>query len=74
MQAASQKQMSSPAARDARVAPGQIEGVCKNTLNRRLRKNSPRWRPERANHMAALCCLHASDQWETFWSIWPKAA
>ena len=50
------------------IGSGQIEGVCKNTLNRRLRKNSPRWRPERANHMAALCCLHTSNQWDRFWS------
>lgn len=50
------------------IGSGQIEGVCKNTLNRRLRKNSPRWRPERANHMAALCCLHTSNQWDPFWS------
>lgn len=50
------------------IGSGQIEGVCKNTLNRRLRKNSPRWRPERADHMAALCCLHTSEQWDTFWS------
>jgi hypothetical protein len=50
------------------IGSGQIEGVCKNTLNRRLRKNSPRWRPERADHMAALCCLHTSDQWSRFWS------
>lgn len=49
------------------IGSGQIEGVCKNTLNRRLRKNSPRWRPERADHMAALCCLHTSAQWDRFW-------
>ena len=50
------------------IGSGQVEGVCKNTLNTRLRKNSPRWRPERADHMAALCCLHTSGQWEQFWS------
>ena len=49
------------------IGSGQIEGICKNTLNRRLRKNNPRWRPERANHMAALCCLHTSNQWDRFW-------
>ncbi len=50
------------------IGSGQIEGVCKNTLNRRLRKNSPRWRPDRVDHMAALCCLHTSKQWDRFWS------
>lgn len=49
------------------IGSGQIEGVCKNTLNARLRKNSPRWLPDHANHMAALCCLHTSDQWDPFW-------
>lgn len=53
------------------IGSGQIEGVCKNTLNRRLRKNSPRWRPENADRMAALCCLHTSNQWDDFW---PAAA
>jgi hypothetical protein len=49
------------------IGSGQIEGVCKNTLNRRLRKNSPRWRPKMAVHIAALCCLHTSDLWDQFW-------
>jgi len=51
------------------IGSGQIEGVCKNTLNARLRKNSPRWRTERADHMAALCCLHTSEQWDRFWTL-----
>jgi len=50
------------------IGSGQIEGVCKNTLNRRLRLNNARWRPERADRMAALCCLHYSHQWERFWA------
>jgi hypothetical protein len=49
------------------IGSGQIEGLCKNTLNQRLRKNTPRWRPENADRMAALCCLHASQQWDPFW-------
>ena len=49
------------------IGSGQIEGVCKNTLHRRLRKNSPRWRPENADRIAALCCLHTSDRWDNFW-------
>jgi len=50
------------------IGSGQIEGVCKNTLNRRLRLNNARWCPEHAQDMAALCCLHASDQWESYWT------
>lgn len=49
------------------IGSGQVEGLCKNALNRRLRKNNPRWRPERAEHIAALCCLRTCDQWDTFW-------
>jgi len=50
------------------IGSGQIEGVCKHTLNRRLCLNNARWRPEHAQDMAALCCLHTSDQWEGFWN------
>lgn len=50
------------------IGSGQIEGVCKNTLHRRLRKNSPRWRPKNADALAALCCLHTSNRWNAFWN------
>lgn len=50
------------------IGSGQVEGLCKNTLNQRLRKNSPRWRPENADRMAALACLHRSDLWDAFWT------
>lgn len=49
------------------IGSGQVEGICKNTLNARLRKNSPRWRLENADRMAALNCLHHSRLWERFW-------
>lgn len=50
------------------IGSGQIEGVCKNTLNARLRKNNPRWRVENADRMAALACLHHSQLWDRFWT------
>ncbi len=50
------------------IGSGQIEGFCKNTLNARLRKNSPRWRVENVDRMAALRCLHHSNQWDLFWN------
>lgn len=56
------------------IGSGQIEGVCKNTLNARLRKNSPRWRVENADRMAALACLHHSQQWDRFWTYQVQAA
>lgn len=49
------------------IGSGQIEGVCKHTLNRRLRRNNPRWRVENVDRMAALNCLHHSQQWNRFW-------
>lgn len=49
------------------IGSGQVEGLCKNTLNARLRRNNARWRPEHAETMAALCCLHRSNQWDAFW-------
>lgn len=49
------------------IGSGQVEGMCKNTLNKRLRKNNPRWRIENADRIAALACLHRSDLWDDFW-------
>lgn len=54
------------------IGSGQIEGFCKNTLNARLRKNSPRWRVANVDRMAALGCLHHSNQWDAFWKTAPK--
>jgi len=56
------------------IGSGQVEGVCKNTLNRRLRLNNARWRVENADRMAALSCLHHSRQWDRFWTQQPNAA
>ena len=49
------------------IGSGQIEGICKNTLNSRLRSNNPRWRTENVDRMAALLCLARSGQWDQFW-------
>lgn len=50
------------------IGSGQVEGICKNTLNARLRLNNARWRTENADRMAALACLHHSQQWNRFWA------
>lgn len=50
------------------IGSGLIEGVCKTVLGRRLKCNSARWRPERAEHVGALCCLLYGDQWNAFWN------
>jgi len=49
------------------IGSGLVEGACKTILGRRLKINSARWRPERAEHVAALRCLLYNEQWATFW-------
>jgi len=50
------------------IGSGLIEGVCKTVLGRRLKCNSARWLPERAEHVGTLCCLLYGDQWGAFWN------
>jgi hypothetical protein len=54
------------------IGSGLIEGGCKNTLGKRLKINSARWRIQRAERMGAIRCLQSSGMWETYWE--PKAA
>jgi hypothetical protein len=49
------------------IGSGLVEGACKTILGRRLKLNSARWRPERAERVAALRCLLYNDQWAAFW-------
>lgn len=49
------------------IGSGLIEGGGKNTLARRLKINSARWRVRRAERMGAIRCLQYSGQWETYW-------
>lgn len=49
------------------IGSGLIEGGIKNTLARRLKINSARWRIRRAENMGAIRCLQYSDMWETYW-------
>lgn len=55
-------------ARGLPIGSGMVEGGCKTVVGKRLRANNARWRPEHAQQLAALCCLHYNDQWSTFWS------
>ena len=50
------------------IGSGLIEGGGKNTLARRLKINSARWRIRRAEKMGALRCLQYSGLWETYWN------
>lgn len=54
------------------IGSGLIEGAGKNTLARRLKINSARWRIRRAERMGAIRCLQYSGLWESYWEA--KAA
>ena len=49
------------------IGSGLVEGTCKNMIGKRLKQNSPRWRIQRAENIAALRCLHYSDLWAAYW-------
>ena len=49
------------------IGSGLIEGGGKNTLARRLKINSARWRVRRAERMGAIRCLQYSGLWEVYW-------
>lgn len=49
------------------IGSGLIEGGGKNTLARRLKINSARWRVTRAERMGAIRCLQYSGLWEPYW-------
>jgi hypothetical protein len=54
------------------IGSGLIEGGGKNTLAKRLKINSARWRIQRAERMGAIRCLQYSHLWEPYWDT--KAA
>lgn len=49
------------------IGSGQAEGACKHMIGRRLKQTGARWRVQRVNRMATLCCLIYSDHWDTYW-------
>ena len=49
------------------IGSGLIEGGGKNTLAKRLKINSCRWRVRRAERMGAIRCLQYSKMWEAYW-------
>jgi len=48
------------------IGSGAIEGACKK-IGSRLKLNSARWRPRRAERFGALLCLDYTDQSDTYW-------
>lgn len=50
------------------IGSGLIEGCCKTVIAARLKINSARWVPRRAERMGHLRCLQYSDLWDTYWN------
>jgi hypothetical protein len=48
------------------IGSGAIEGACKK-IGARLKLNSARWRPRRAERFGALLCLDYADQAKSYW-------
>jgi len=49
------------------IGSGAIEGACKK-IGSRLKLNSARWRPRRAERFGALLCMEYADQSQPYWS------
>jgi hypothetical protein len=49
------------------IGSGMVEGACKTAIGLRLKQTGARWRVKRLERMAALCCLHYSDQFDAYW-------
>ena len=49
------------------IGSGAIEGACK-TIGTRLKLNSARWRPRRAERFGALLCLEHAGQAASYWA------
>ena len=53
------------------IGSGAIEGACKK-IGSRMKLNSARWRPRRAERFGALLCLEYAEQSRSYWAT--KAA
>lgn len=49
------------------IGSGLIEGGCKTIVGLRLKRNSARWKPRRAENIATLRCLQYSNCWDPYW-------
>jgi hypothetical protein len=49
------------------IGSGLVEGSCKQVIGRRLKQTGAKWKVRRAERMATLCSVQASDQWDTYW-------
>jgi hypothetical protein len=49
------------------IGSGLVEGACKQVIGRRLKQTGARWKVRRAERMATLCAVQATDQWDAYW-------
>jgi hypothetical protein len=49
------------------IGSGMVEGAAKNLVGKRLKQTGARWRVDRVNAMAELCCLIYSNDWDAYW-------
>jgi hypothetical protein len=49
------------------IGSGQVEGVCKNLIGKRLKQTWAKWKPDRLDRMAVICSIRYSDQWKNYW-------
>jgi hypothetical protein len=49
------------------IGSGLVEGACKQVIGRRLKQTGARWKVRRAERMATLCAIQATDQWDAYW-------
>ena len=50
------------------IGSGPIEGWAK-TLGLRLKSRGARWNRRNVGRMAALVCVQATDQWDSYWKV-----
>ena len=50
------------------IGSGMVEGAAKNLVGKRLKQTGARWRVDRVNAMAELCCLIYSNDWDAYWA------
>lgn len=51
------------------IGSGMVEGAAKNLVGRRLKQTGARWKVEKVNKMAQLCCSLYSSDWDKYWEI-----
>ena len=49
------------------IGSGQVEGVCKSMIGRRLKQTGARWQVRRFNRMTTICSTKYGSLWKNYW-------